>query len=786
MNKLLSLILTGIAAFSHAQQTAVAPIASQSSSIAKYFEADREGMHLHFNKAAYLAGERIWLKGYVVKKQTHLPYGETTNAYVSLLDAKGQKVAGALLYCENAVFSGFINTPQNLPAGLYYLQSYTNFMNNFAEDESSLYPITVINAKSREFYVPNAIDYASLDISFAPESGVFLYGTSNTVAFRIADCNGNGLTGIEAKVKNARGLEIASATTDAAGYSRFEVADTDMGPYVLSATIKGKEYQKTLPTPSVSGVTFSINNYIFPDKATVTVKTNKATLEQIKGKPFDLVIQSYGASTTAKLSFDGSQARQVLSIPSNHFSDGLNTVYLIDANQNKIGERMVYQAYRKATEETQLRVSQKRGDSIVVQGGGGLKLASLSISVVPVSSVKSQEDIYTRLELATLPGSAKISGRNYFVGFNRKKHYELDNMLITQVQKYDWTKITGIAPQIRYEFDKGLSIKGGLNNKSVDRANSKINLNAMAFGLNEFAELNEKNEFQFQNIIAEDSAQVYISLFNKKNERSPLQVASHLSGNNRPFIKPFEPLEKNCLLKPVELGFGIPDMKNSIRLDSVTVRTARKPKLSEQNTRFYANNMAKGFKITPQDVSMFSTIVDFIQNNGFNVSQVGGRVIISRTYSTSFEAQNSPVIFVDDVLQDDHNLLTTYRMDMIDEVYINKRGYGAGSSGANGIIRIYTKKGHFNNSTKILSKALLIKGGFQKATEYENPQYADYHNDAFHTMGAIHWIPDVATDSSGNFRFSFPNFQQDAVKVIIEGIASDGTLISEERTIETK
>ncbi len=125
-------------------------------------------------------------------------------------------------------------------------------------------------------------------------------------------------------------------------------------------------------------------------------------------------------------------------------------------------------------------------------------------------------------------------------------------------------------------------------------------------------------------------------------------------------------------------------------------------------------------------------------------------------------------------------------MDMVDEIYINKSGYGGGQSGSSGIIRIYLKKSLIGRGLKTKTKGLIIKNAFQKSAEYTNPEYSDYKGDAFQSLGSIHWIPNVATDANGDFRFSFPNFHQDSVKVVIEGISSDGTVISEVKTIQIK
>lgn len=766
----------------HGQQSVGNIISNESSAIAEYFKMDREGLHIHTNKAVYLSGEKIWMKGYVVKKQSHLPYAETMNVYVSLIDSKGQKVDNILLYAENSTFSGYIPLSKQLPGGVYYLQPYTNYMNNFKEDESNIYPITVLGSGSKDFYDLNAIDFNALDITFHPESGVFLFGTTNTIALRIADCTGNGVPGIEAQILDPNGHQVATVTTDPSGYARFDIPETQMGVYKLKASIRGQQYEKSLPTPAVSGVTFSINNYVFADKATVTVKTNKATLDQIKGKTYSFIIQQYGATTMANFSFDGNQTKQSVSIPADHFSDGLNTVYLLDEQKNKIAERIVFKA-KKSGVATSLSISQKRSDSIVVKGNTPLRMASLSISILPDKALETQSDMLSKIEFSSLSNNLKLNGRQSFENFNRKKHFELDNMLMTQTSRYSWQAITQNPPAPKYEFDLGLTVKGVVNNNGIDKANSKVNLNSMVLGLNEFAGINEKGEFLFDRMMVEDSSMVYFSLFDKKSKKSEIKLTSQVSGNNRLYIKSFEPVAKTCILKPVVWDSGIPLIKGAIQLDSVTVQSkTSKPKLEKGNTQRFSNAMSKGYKISKEDVNMYTTVVDFIQNHGYNVTQQGGTISITRSYSTSFYSANRPQIFVDDILLDDHNFLNTYRMDMVDEIYINKRGYGGGMSGGAGFIRIYLKKGSFGGVVKILSKGLTIKGGFQRARDFEN-EYQDIRDESFRKLGAIHWIPNVATDASGDFTFSFPNFFQDSVKVIIEGISSEGEVISEVKII---
>ena len=74
----------------------------------------------------------------------------------------------------------------------------------------------------------------------------------------------------------------------------------------------------------------------------------------------------------------------------------------------------------------------------------------------------------------------------------------------------------------------------------------------------------------------------------------------------------------------------------------------------------------------------------------------------------------TPVVFLDNVQLTDFTFLLNMNLNDVDEIYINKRGYGMGNDGSNGSIRIYSKKIIANKTkpTQIKSKSLEIKNGF--------------------------------------------------------------------------
>ena len=112
-------------------------------------------------------------------------------------------------------------------------------------------------------------------------------------------------------------------------------------------------------------------------------------------------------------------------------------------------------------------------------------------------------------------------------------------------------------------------------------------------------------------------------------------------------------------------------------------------------------------------------------------------------------------------------------------------GYGEGITAPNGTIRIYSKTpgSYGKNYVKIKSKPYIVANGFQQAVPFETPKYGNINAESFLKFGIIHWNPNVETDTNGMFRFSIPSIYQKTVIVVIEGISSDGRLISVSRTL---
>lgn len=756
---------------------------SVSSKLLDYYKFERENIHLHLNKVNYITTENIWFKGYIIEKKIKAPYSVTSNVFINFLDSNGNKIANKLIYAENSTFQGSIKLDETFKTGKYFLQVYTNFMNNFSEDESTVFEINIINPNEKNSIDDSKINYDDIIATFYPESGIFLEGISNNVVLKLTDCSEKGILVKDIEILNSKNESITTFSTDSNGYGRMTIIPEPNEKYKALLTINDAKIEKQLPLQNASGVVLSINNFGMKDKTLVTLKTNNA---QLKSKQYSLIVNQNDEVSVMPISFEN-ENQKTIAFENQKLATGLNTFSLIDSDGKKTSERIIFNSINKSN-NLEFTVNAVKSDSIVISGKSPLIMGNVSVSVLPENNVvQFKKTIFSSLEFDNYLDSS-VKNVNYYLNEStRAKQFELDNVLITKTSKYPIEKVlVNENPTKKFDFDNGLTIVGTVNNNlDKDVENYAISLNSFVLGLSETTKLNAKNQFRFENVLAIDSTAMHFSLLDKKAKAKDLNVVCNVQNNNRVFFKPFKPNLAKCLEKSIMSAdnFNFPNVEGAYILKDVTV-VSKKKEDNLTNANRFNNASSRGYKITDSEASKFRDVLSFIRSHGYNVSETGTDVIISRTYTTTILGGNSPAIFLDDFPVEQFNLLSNMLLTTIDEIYINKTGFGAGVNGSNGVIRIYTKPiANGSSNIKIKSKTFYITNGFQQMTAYENPKYTNVQNESFKTYGTIHWIPSVNTDANGNFKFAIPNLYQKTIKIVIEGISSDGKLLSEVKTI---
>lgn len=781
MKKLFLLLILPLFFFSNGQEL---NLKKASEPLMNYFNLDRENIYLHLNKTQYLTNETIFFKGYVLEKKEAKLNFQTTNVYLALLDENNNILSKHLFYAANGVVVGQLKINPNLPSGTYFIHTYTNYMNNFSENESTIQPLKILNIKDKIIPLDQS-EKKTITINLSYEGGTFLAHTKNTIGVQIKNCLGNGLALNPIKVKNAQGEIVHTFSTNSQGYGKFDLLNTQHEIYTLETEYNQTTHQKLLELPKLEGLTLSINNYAFDQKSTITISTNEYGFKKYKDQKFSVLIQKNNLLNHIDFTLNAPQKEFVINQSS--FFSGINCIRLVNENTEAISERIIY--HQPLQEKITLQ-AKKEKDSLHINGTAKGRIANFSISILPEATESNfdEKSIYNSLAFHNYCTIDKINVPYYFDAFTKRKKYELDLVLLHAKSNYEWKNLLNNPPKETYNFDIGITIEGKINQNLKEKEKLKLRLYA-SNGINESIELDEKNEFVFNNVFAVDSTKFYFSLLKNDTQIKPLNVTSRVTNNDKSFLKSLNLTKPICKAESFVKKDSDAALETTLKatyLKEIELTKEVEIKLTNENE--YNNSMAKGYKINPSDVTSYRDVLSFIASHGYDVSTEGGSVTIRARASRSILGTLSPAVFLDNGPVTDFSFLTNIQLYDVDEIYINKHGYGMGMIGSNGVIRIYTKKTYETKVSpiEIKSKSIDITNAFQKVIAFKTDLQQDFSSAFFKKNGTIAWIPNLYSDENGAFEFKIPTLGQDKIRVILQGIDNYGSLYYETIVLEIK
>lgn len=762
--------------FLHAQQN---PTKEKiAGSIADYFELDRESIHAHFDKSVFFTNEQIWFKGYAFNKKNDTPFFETTNVFATLYDDAGKQLDEQLLFSYLGAFSGNFKLSDKMSSGLYHIRFYTNWMNNFSENESSTYTVQVLNLSDTKMADYQSPDYSKINISIQPEGGNFVEGIVNNISIGVTDCNGRPIEAKEGKIVNSKGETAANFIVGKSGFGKVYLTPTDE-TYKVVFAIDNRTVEASLPKATMNGLALEVNNYALPGKTILKLRTHTRSLSSLAKKPLFIVISQNNRSNIIETGFVD-QPEKELVITNDNLYKGVNAIRVIDADLRLLAERYVFE-YPDIHSEVSFPMMNKENGNIKLYGISNFPNADISISVVPENSLatNSGNDICSDL-LINPYFTTKAHEVSQLLNLQTKaKRYELDLFLLNQqTGKYSWQDILSGQSKPTYNFDIGLSVKGTINQPLPDPRKYRMQLSSPLSLINDFSAINEKNEFEFKNLVFGNLANFRFTLLKNPSVPTDMKFYHQILNRRRPFNKPLEIKPRECSenrMVPISLPqFG----KDVVALENVDVVGKPKNELKYRNK--YGNASLKGYKVTEMDNG---DLLSFIRANGFNVTRSMGDVVITgRQVTTINGQQSSPDVYINGRQLTTFDELDYIRMFEVDEIYLNPNAIVPSIQNKMGVIRIYMKKMDFGNA-KTQTQTFEIKEGFAKMIPFENVPLSSTKDKGFQDFGIIQWIPTVLTDDKGEFSFEIPRTGLKTVKIIIEGFTPDGRIISETKTI---
>ncbi|RZK24487.1 MAG: hypothetical protein EOO56_01165 [Hymenobacter sp.] len=444
-------IVWGLLASQPSLAQAAPPADSLSQRLRHYSrQALTEQLFLHLDRPAYVAGETLWFKAYVVEGTYHRPLGMSKVAYVEVLDADQRPVLQVKTALVHAMGQGSLALPAELATGRYVVRAYTNWMKNAGPDFYFQQPITVANtAASSAAVVPPTKAGPVYDVQFFPEGGQLVQGLPGRVAFKVTDRYGRSVAAT-GTVADARGTTLAT----------FQTLKFGMGSFLLTPAAAGAAYTATLRLPDGKVLTSKLPAVAEQGYALQVTDNDRGQLI--------VAVQAQGAGATGSLhllahsgqrvtveadaAFSGGQA--VFQVDKRRLHPGI-THFTVFAEQRPVGERLYFrrpaQALRIQGQAAAAAYGTRRQVRLQV---GAPQAAALSLAVYRLDSLSTEApaDIASHLLLAAdLTGFVEDAGY-YFRDSSAVAQQAADNLMLTQGwRRFRWEDVAaGRPPTISY------------------------------------------------------------------------------------------------------------------------------------------------------------------------------------------------------------------------------------------------------------------------------------------------------------------------------------------------
>ncbi|UII74715.1 hypothetical protein LV716_10600 [Flagellimonas sp. HMM57] len=748
------------------------------------FQHCRESIHLHLNKTTFIQGDEIWWTAYAYNKKSNYPSNATKNLYCGLYNSKGEQVIKDLFLFDQAITHGSFKIDSTLNPGTYFIKADTKWMKNFEEDAPFVQKVTIVDSDKETESNSLQKDH---DLQLLPEGGHLISDTDNMVGLRIVDGNGRGVQIQKGGVYDEENNQLTEVFTNEVGLGRFELLPKKQMTYTLKTVlIDGSIIEKKLPEAKSNGVAMAINN-ILEEKLIVSLNTNNKTFETIKKDSFHLAIHRDGIMTLNSFVFD-SISRNI-KISKKNLLPGTNIITLFNQNLEPISERLIFNFNGLRLANTSLTKGKTKKDSVYLKIKAYTKKntpISLSVSALPAANTNNlnESNIFSSFLLHPYLKSAIENSSRYFSDSNRIKEYELDLAMLTQGwSSYDWGLIFKGEPVITYPFEHGVNAQLKLSSKL--KKEERLVLIGDYNDSMVFLDMYDSQNLELTDLFSQNGDTLKFSIRKKRGGLRKPDLNIHfnsfdvekdsiiLKKYNHPYyykLATTTRLNKTPLFRP---------SGDIIALDEVVLTEGRiEKKLTRKGPN--VNFAFKGVKVDEAELKKSPFLTDLIARNGFRVdTRIPGALSIRNIIPS-----RGPVrVYVDDFHLQDIAQLRYVPLNQIDEIYFETQGLSGDIYAPGGVIRIYWKSGLSLGKSSMNFAEKLVKNSFSRPKTFYRPKYISTKGEAFENYGIVHWQPKLTTNKKGEVGFKIPKDNISSVKVYIEGMGEDGSLLSHTQEI---
>lgn len=769
----------------------------------------REKIHIHFDKESYMPGETIWFKAYLFEE--NLPSERSTNFYAAIYDEEGKLIKQQISPVFTGSSDGHFDIPDSIKSRQLVCRAYTSWMLNF--DTSMLFVKTI---KIKNSNTPTGVAAKSASLSFFPEGGNIIEGTTNTIAFKANYSDGQPflINGTIKKLEN--GETVTPLVTLHDGMGRLDM-DIQPGEKYYAEWIdnSGTKRQTWLPDAKSAGVCLKLA--VQKDKLYFNLynKTNKDSLH---------VLMYMYQKVFYKLNLKMAQAESFTGTVSiNELPAGVMQLTVFDADWQPVAERVAFINNNNysfnAGVFTKVISMQKRGKNTLEISVADTIPANMSLSISD-AEMNNETPENTILSNLLLKGDIKGYVHNPAFYFSNPADASLKDkldlvMLTHGWRRYNWADMMAKKmPVLKYPADEYLGVYGQVGKEVMSKLDKTESVNLMiktADSTNNFyAVVPDKAGLLKQTgLVFYDSARVYYSFNKNKDNNSQIAFSKYnftnpvfnAINNYNEFLSPDTTglvFKSNTALfqyyqkagKSVSDGKMLADV--TVKASSRKWQNAPLVKIDEKYAKGLFAGGASGYALdvlhdekawTKLDVYQYlRTSMPGLSIGSFN--NLSGRTI---TFN-----RRAVLIFIDEhqMTETDLENLDISRVAYIKLIpFYPASGMDDDGFALKAALSVYTKKGDdlIDRRPTERDMGVVKVAGYSPLKEFYLPDYAEAN-----TMGGtdarttLLWMPYILADKVNN-KIPVIFYNNDFTKkmrVVLEGVNEEGKLIRIEKIIE--
>ncbi len=766
-----------------------------------------EKIYLHFDRDNYMAGETAWFKSYLFSD--YFPDTISTSLYVELLNDSSVIISRKILPVLLGTSNGQFELPDSLQTGYYFIRAYSPTI--ITRDPGFISQQNIFIYGKKNNHVAVLEKQKTLRLEFFPESGQFISGAINTIAFKATNENGLPVT-VNGNIKNEKGELLTTFTTYHDGMGMFDLAPLANEKYyaVLNEDATGHKYY--LPVQTGKGIVFKV------------ISTGRK-------KYFELLQQKTDPSFKAAYMIgqmqhhvvfrqDFTQDREEITgtIDVSHLNSGILQVTVFNKDNIPLAERLTFVDNGEYIQKAELLAdtldfSEKGKNSFHISFKDTVQ-GFFSVAVTDpeydLNTIRQQNIVSMFLLTSDLKGYIH-NPAYYFSEKSDSVQNALDLiMMINGWRRFKWSSLINNNLPATVDKDKGyITVDGHLYIKDTKKpfANKPFVIFVYTPDSSRIIRMSAtdaRGHFKIDSLLFFDRARLlFKDIRGKKSDLLQVNLSDDSLArkfqmprvdkqNSYGNIFPQENQEKKWAF-----DYDAILKAEGKMLAGVTVRAKKKNPVEELEEK-YASGLFSGFSertidlVNTNDVITQENIFEYLSYKvpGLNISRDGLDYYIYYRQAASLSSMGLiPMTLYLDEIETDAIVISSIPANQVAMVKVFSSFVGTVGNGAGGVLAIYTKKGtDLYNDASITD--IVSYQGYSVIKEFYLPDYT-VDTAAIKKQDnriTLLWAPQIIVNGiNENITVTvYNNDRAKQLKIVVEGMTIDGKLLMIEKIFGRK